>query len=67
MARIASELAEMAAVNLRVARDEVIATGDPETISWALDQFREAEDFLRRVMADCDTPSGKVEDESEAA
>ena len=67
MARIASELAEMATVNLQAARDQVIATGDPETISWALDQFREAEELLRRVMADGDTPSGEVEAESEAA
>ena len=67
MARIASELAEMATVNLQAARDEVIGTGDPETISWALDQFREAEELLRRVMADGDTPSGEVEAESEAA
>ena len=67
MARIASELAEMATVNLQAARDEVIATGDLETISWALNQFRQAEELLRRVMADGDTPSGEVEAESEAA
>jgi hypothetical protein len=30
MARKASELAEMAAVTLQVARDEVIATSEPE-------------------------------------
>ena len=50
----------MAAVNLQVARDEVIATGDPETISWALDQLREAEALLRRLMTDCDSPLGEV-------
>lgn len=60
MARNVSELAEMAAVNLQVARDEVIATGDPETISWALDRLREAEALLRRVMTDCDSPLDEV-------
>ncbi len=60
MTRKASELAEMAALSLQVARDEVIATGDPETISWALDQLREAEALLLRVMTDCDSPLGEV-------
>ena len=60
MAREASELAEMAIVNLQVARDEIIATGDPETISWALDRLREAQALLRRVMTDCDSPLGEV-------
>jgi ATP-dependent Zn protease len=67
MARKASELAESAAVTLQVARDEVIATGDPETISWALDQFRQAEALLQRVIADCDAPPGEVKGATEAA
>ncbi|MBB4201003.1 hypothetical protein GGD83_004833 [Rhodoblastus sphagnicola] len=60
MARVESELAETAAVTVQVARDQVIAAGDPETIAWALDQFREAEALLRRVTADCDGPPGEV-------
>jgi hypothetical protein len=67
MSRKASEVAEMAAVTLQVARDEVIATGDPESISWALDQFRQAEALLRRVIAGGDSPSGEAEGATEAA
>jgi hypothetical protein len=67
MARKASELAEIAAVTLQVASDEVIASGDPETISWALDQFHQAEALLRRVIAGDDNPSRRLGAESGAA
>jgi hypothetical protein len=67
MARKASELAEIAAATLRMARDEVIATGDPEAIAWALDEFHQAEALLRRVMAYGDSPSGEVKGATEAA
>jgi hypothetical protein len=33
-----------------------MASGDHETIAWALDQFRLVQSVLRRVMADGDTP-----------
>jgi hypothetical protein len=58
MARKASELAEIAAAKLQTAKDEIIATCDYETIAWALDLFRQTDELLRRVMADCDAPSG---------
>jgi hypothetical protein len=60
MASKASELAGIASIHLQIAKDEIIATSDPETISWALDQFRQAEALLRLLMADCDISSGKV-------
>jgi hypothetical protein len=67
MARKASELAEIAAATLRMARDEVIAAGDPEAIAWATDQFRKVEEMLRRVMAYGDAPSADVKRATDAA
>ena len=67
MARKTSELANIAAAKLQMAKSEIIASGDPETISWALDQFRGVEEMLRRVMAYGDAPSDEVEAQSEAA
>ncbi|WP_184422083.1 hypothetical protein [Rhodoblastus sphagnicola] len=67
MTRKGSELAGIAAAKLQTAKDEIIATGDSETIAWALDQFHQAEALLRRVMADCDAPSGEVKGATEAA
>jgi hypothetical protein len=67
MARIASDLAGIAAAKLQTAKDEVIATGDPESISWALDQFRQAEALLRRVIAGGDNSSSRLGAESGAA
>jgi len=64
MARKAVELAGIAAAKLQAAKNEVIAAGDPETISWALDQFRHAEEMLRRVMGYVDAPSGEAESEA---
>jgi len=66
MASIASEMAGTASINLQIARYEIIATGDPEAILWALDQFRQAEAWLRLIMADCDLSSDQVSAESEA-
>jgi hypothetical protein len=66
MASIASEIAETASINLKIAKYEIIATGDPEAILWALDQFRQAEAWLRLIMADYDLSSGQVSAESEA-
>jgi hypothetical protein len=59
MARV-SELAENALVNLHVAKDEIIATGDPDSILWALDQIRQAEAWLRMVMMEFDAPSDEA-------
>ena len=67
MARKASELAEIAAPKLQMAKDEVITAGDPETIAWALDRFHEVEEMLRRVMAYGDISAGEIEAGSEAA
>ncbi|MBB4200110.1 hypothetical protein GGD83_003937 [Rhodoblastus sphagnicola] len=39
----------------------------PNRMAMALDQFHQAEAFLRRVMADCDAPSGEVKGATEAA
>lgn len=67
MARKTSELAEIACIKLRAAKDEIIATGDRETISWALDQFRLAEALLRRITGDDDIPAADFASDSEAA
>jgi len=67
MARKALELAGNAAAKLQTAKNEIIAAGDPETISWALDRFREVEEMLRRVVAYDDASPSEVEAESEAA
>jgi hypothetical protein len=67
MARKALELAGIAAAKLQAAKHEIIAAGDPETISWAIDQFRDVEEMLRRVIGYDDTSAGEVEAESEAA
>ncbi|PPQ36077.1 hypothetical protein SAMN06265338_1184 [Rhodoblastus acidophilus] len=67
MARKALELAGIAAAKLQTAKNEIIAAGDPETISWALDRFREVEEMLRGVVAYDDTSPGEVEAKSEAA
>jgi hypothetical protein len=60
-------MAGTASINLQIAKYEIIATGDPEAILWALDQFRQAEAWLRLIMADCDLSSGQIGAESDAA
>jgi hypothetical protein len=57
MASVASQFAEIASTNLQIATAEITATGDPETILWALDQIRQADACLKLVMAECDRPS----------
>ncbi|MCW2286167.1 hypothetical protein M2323_004005 [Rhodoblastus acidophilus] len=45
-----SELAEIASVKLLIAKEDVIALGDPEAILWALDEFHRAEALLNRLL-----------------
>jgi anti-sigma factor ChrR (cupin superfamily) len=66
MANKTGELADMAAGRLQMAKDEILAAGDAETLAWALDRFREAEALLRRILGD-QAPSGESAAGSEAA
>ncbi|MCW2286792.1 hypothetical protein M2323_004597 [Rhodoblastus acidophilus] len=67
MVRKGLELAGITAAKLQAAKDGIIAAGDAETISWAIDQFRDVDEMLRRVIGYDDTSASEVEAESEAA
>lgn len=56
MARVTSNLAAIALKTLHIAESEVLATGDPETLLWALDQIHQADAWLKMVMAEHDAP-----------
>jgi hypothetical protein len=53
----ALELAEIASIVLMIVKDEVIASGDPEVISWARDQFRNVEAWVGRLVVEADIPA----------
>jgi hypothetical protein len=66
MARVTSELVEIASMKLRIAKAEIMASGDSEAILWTLDQFRQLDAWLRLVIAENDSPSDTAGAEAEA-
>jgi len=60
MASVTSELAVIASISVQIATTKIMATGDPETILWALDQIRQADACLKLVMGEYDGQSDSV-------
>jgi hypothetical protein len=67
MPRTTTDLAEFASINLHYAQAEITSLGDVESILRALDHIRQAEAWLRLVIADYELPQDEVEAEIEAA
>lgn len=64
MSRMASALAEQAAINLNFAQAEIAVGGDRELIARALDHLRQAEACLKIVAAELDVPPDEAETEA---
>lgn len=67
MARVTSDSVEIVSINLQIAKAELLETGDPETILWALDQLRQADACLRAVIAEHDIAPDEASSDPESA